>query len=131
MALLKKADILAASDLTTEDVNVPEWGGTVRVKGMSGTGRDAFEESLFTGTGADRKQDLRNIRAKLVAATLIDENGERMFEDSEVSELGAKSAAALARCFEVAQRLNGMNPAAKVEAGNDSAKDPSADSTSA
>lgn len=131
MTLLSKAEILAAADLKTEDVTVEEWGGTVRIKGLSGTGRDAFEESLFTGSGANRKQDLRNIRARLVAATLVDENGARLFSDQEVAELGAKSAAALGRCFDAAQRLNGMSPAVQAELGNDSEPAPSGDSTSA
>jgi hypothetical protein len=32
MTLLSKTAILCANDLQTEDVDVPEWGGAVRVR---------------------------------------------------------------------------------------------------
>ena len=35
MALLTRDEILAADDIKTEDVEVPEWGGDVRVSVMS------------------------------------------------------------------------------------------------
>ena len=42
MSLLSKEAILAAQDLPSEDVEVPEWGGTVRVRGLDGKGRDEY-----------------------------------------------------------------------------------------
>ena len=92
MGILTKAQILEARDLEDETVEVPEWGGSVKIRSMSGADRDKFEASL---TGTAGKRDLTNIRARLVALTLVDETGELMFEMSEVSALGAKSAAAL------------------------------------
>ncbi|MFE3382837.1 hypothetical protein [Streptomyces anulatus] len=50
---LSAEQILDADDLAIEDVPVPEWGGTVRVKGMSGTERDRFEAGFV---GNDMKQ---------------------------------------------------------------------------
>ncbi len=47
MGLLTKDDILGADDLATEDVEVPEWGGCVRVRALTGTERDAFEAAMF------------------------------------------------------------------------------------
>ena len=41
MTLLSKSAILCANDLQTEDVDVPEWGGTVRVRSFTGRERDA------------------------------------------------------------------------------------------
>ena len=114
MGLLSKQDILNARDLSTEDICVPEWGGTVRVRSLTGKERDAFEASLMSGEGKKRKVDLANIRAKLVAMCIVDEAGAREFDDVEVAALGAKSAAALDRVFSVCQRLNGLS-AADVE----------------
>ena len=42
MTYLSRDAILQREDIKTEDVEVPEWGGTVRVRGMSGVQRDAF-----------------------------------------------------------------------------------------
>jgi hypothetical protein len=103
MNILSKDAILAADDLPRETVNVPEWGGEVLVRTMSGTDRDAFEASLIEKDGR-----MENVRARLVALTLCDAQGDRLFDDSQIVALGRKSARALDRVFSVAQRLNGI-----------------------
>jgi len=128
--LLTRAQIVGAHDLKTEDVDVPEWGGTVRIAGMTGAERDTFEESLFTGEGVNRKQNLTNLRARLVAITLVDDAGVRLFSSADIATLSAKSAAALTRCFEAAQRLNGMGAKEAEEMGNVLPVAPSDGSTS-
>ena len=41
MAYLDKAAILTADDLGRREVAVPEWGGTVLIRGLTGAERDA------------------------------------------------------------------------------------------
>ena len=130
MTLLTKAGILAANDLKTEDVDVPEWGGAVRVRSFTGRERDAFEAAMVRGDGKERKVDLTNMRARLVGLTVIDEAGQRLFTDEEVDLLGAKSGAALDRVFAVAQKLNGLSGADVEELTKNSSGGPSAASTS-
>lgn len=108
--LLTRDAILQAQDLPTEDVEVPEWGGTVRVRALTGAERDAFEQSVVEMRGKSTRMNLKNIRAKLVALTVVDEDGKRVFSDEDAELLGRKSAAALNRVFEVAQRLSGLRP---------------------
>ncbi len=131
MSLLSKTAILAANDLKSEDIEVPEWGGAVRVRSFTGRERDAFESSMVRGDGRDRKVDLTNMRARLVGLTVIDETGQRLFTDEEVDLLGAKSGAALDRVFAVAQKLNGLSGADVEELSKNSSGVPSAVSTSA
>lgn len=122
MGVLTREAILATEDLKIEQISVPEWGGDVRVRTLTGTERDAFEESLFEGHGKDRKQDLRNLRARLVGLTVVDENGHPIFSAGDVDRLGEKSAAALDRIFTVAQRLSGLSARdLEVLAGNSGA----------
>jgi hypothetical protein len=102
---LTRDAILAVPDLQTEVVDVLEWGGSVIVGTMTGAVRDAWERSLVDAKG---KVNMENIRARLVACTVLDENGVRMFSDTDIAALGNKSAAALDRCAKVAQRLNGL-----------------------
>lgn len=113
MAILSKSEILAAVDLPTETVDVPEWGGEVLVRGLTAAERDAFEQSVVTlngsGKAASTKMNLSNIRAKLCSLTIVDEDGERLFSDAEVDVLGRKSAQALQRVFDAAQRLSGLS----------------------
>ena len=131
MSLLSKTAILAAQDLQTEDVEIPEWGGAVRVRSFTGRERDAFEASMVRGDGRDRRVDLTNMRARLVGLTVIDESGQRLFTDEEADLLGAKSGAALDRVFAVAQKLNGLSGADVEELSKNSSGVPSAVSTSA
>lgn len=108
MALLTHDQILGADDRRHEDTPVPEWGGTVRVRGLTGKERDAFEASLVDKkTGQTSK--LANARARMLVMTLVDDDGNRLFSMEDVSALGAKSAAALERVFAVARRLSGMS----------------------
>lgn len=126
--LLSKDQILQAQDTPYEDVNVPEWGGAVRIGTMTGEGRDRYEQSIF-----DMKKKgvtLDNIRAKLIAASAIDESGNLMFSEEDIQALGKKSAKALDRLFAVAQRLNGVTDADVEELAKNSEGDRKGGSTS-
>lgn len=130
MGLLSRDAILAADDLPTRDVEVPEWGGTVRVKTLTGEERDAFEAAIVRRNGRNVTQNLANIRARLVANTLVDEQGRRLFKFSDIEALGRKSALALDRVFTAASELSGLNPEDIDELAKNSASDQSDDSTS-
>lgn len=131
MALLTRDAILQAQDLPTEQVHVPEWGGDVLVRALTGAERDRFEQSIVEQRGKNTRMNLQNIRAKLVALTVVDEQGNRIFKDEDVKWLGNKSAAALDRIFEVAQRLSGLRDEDVEELAKNSESDLSDDSTSA
>lgn len=103
--MLTREQILTADDRPSEIVQVPEWGGEVKVTTMSGTQRDAFERSL----NDNGKVDTSNARAKFAAAVLVDEPGNALFSADDISALGAKSAAALDRVMAAAQRLNKLS----------------------
>ena len=109
MALLTREEILQADDLPVEDVDVPEWGGTVRVRTLSGAERDRFEGSITEQRGKKIKVKADNIRAKLVALSVVNEKGQPVFDEGDVRQLGKKSAKALDRVFDVAQRLSGIS----------------------
>lgn len=108
MALLAKDAVLAAQDIRFEAVAVPEWGGEVRVRSMTGADRDAWEQWLLDSRAADKGARLANLRARMVAISVVDEAGQRVFADGDIEALGAKSAAALDRIFAVAQKLNAI-----------------------
>ena len=124
MGYLTKDDILGAADISTTTVEVPEWGGSVLVRPLTGEERDAFEESMLSGQGKNRKVTLANVRAKLVARCVVDESGDRLFSDGDIARLGKKSAAALNRVYEAASKASGLSEADVEElAGNSSSTD--------
>lgn len=128
MGLLNRDDILGADDLKTKDVEVPEWGGSVRVRQMTGNERDELEASIQAG---GEKPDLKGFRARLVAASAIDEAGQLMFTKADVEKLGEKSAAALDRVADAASSLSAMSAEDIKELTENFDDDPSGDSTSA
>ena len=131
MSLLSRDAILGADDRRTEDVEVPEWGGTVRVRGLTGTERDAYEASIVSLRGDGSQHfTLQNARARLVALCACDEAGERIFTDKDVKELGLKSAVALERVFDAARRVSGLSDDAVEKMAEDFGDAPSAASTS-
>ena len=105
--MLDRNSILQMDDLPKEKVSVPEWGnGDLWVKTLTGSERDSFEQSMVQ---KKNKPNLNNVRARFAVLTICDDKGERLFSDNDAEALGKKSAAALDRVFEVAQRLNGFS----------------------
>ena len=115
MTILSRDQILNADDLKRDKVLVPEWGDDesyLFVRTMTGAERDAFELSLLKqGKGKKQEVNRENFRARLVAATAVDESGDPIFQAADVAELGKKSSLALQRVFNVSARLNGFTDA--------------------
>ncbi len=129
MTTLTKEQILAVDDRKTETVSVPEWGGDVIVTVMTGTERDAFEQSVVDSRGSNITTNLANIRAKLCARCIVDDNRKRLFTDADIVALGEKSSVALDRIFGVAQRINGLTADEVEQLAKNSDSDQSGSST--
>jgi hypothetical protein len=100
-----KDTIRAASDLPRESLHIPEWNVSLFVKTMTGTERDAWEESFAKG----RKVSLDKVRARLAVAVCCDENGQAIFSPDDVDWLSEKSCSALQRIFAKASKLNALS----------------------
>jgi hypothetical protein len=121
---LSKAKILAAKDVKlSEAIPVPEWGGDVYVRTISGTERDKFEEAYS-------EQKMKAFRVRFLVLTLADESGERLFGDADIDALGGKSSVVINRLFDKAWQHNAFTDAAVEALGNDSPTAPSEGSTS-
>lgn len=108
--MLTRDAILNVSDKRVQKVAVPEWGGDVCVRVLSGAERDRFEYSLQPDKFG-RKPGMESFRARFAALVLCDEQGERLFKDQDIPALAAKSAPALDRVVEAALTLNAMTGA--------------------
>lgn len=128
-SLLGRDQILAIDDIAYRVVAVPEWGGRVRVKAMQSHERDAFEASLQSGVGRQKKPSLANFRAKLAAKVMVDGEGRPLFGTEDVIRLGQKSAAALARVCKVAMELSGIGDDEVDDMVGNSEGEPSASSS--
>jgi hypothetical protein len=110
MALLGRNQILDAKDLKTEDIPVPEWGGEVRIRMLTGEERDQFEASMVElKKDGTTKANRENVRARLLVLCIVNEQGEQMFNRADIKLLGRKSAKALERVINAANELNGIS----------------------
>jgi len=107
--LLTRDEILAVDDRKIEEVDVPEWGGKVGVVGLTGTERDELSGSLIDAKGQVNARRAINLQTRLPALCMVNEQGARLFTEADVARLGQKSAAALKRVFDAAQRLSGLS----------------------
>lgn len=109
MALLSRTAILEADDRKYETVACPEWSGDVRLRSITGTQRDAYEQSLMQSSGSDRRMNLRNARVKLIVLCAVDEDGRQLFSTDDLAQLGRKNAAPIDRLFDACRKLSGMS----------------------
>ena len=93
MASDLRSRILGSNDIKIEKIAIPEWGGDYCVKIISGTDRDAFEETYA-------EQKMKAFRVRFLVLCLCDEKGDRIFKDEDAAELGKKSSVVINRVFE-------------------------------
>jgi hypothetical protein len=102
--MLTRQDIIDCKDIKSEVVKVPEWNGEVNVWGLTLAEKDSWTDIIIS----DGKANMKGATALLCALCMRDENGERLFSSDDIDALDAKSASALDRVFQVAQRLSGI-----------------------
>lgn len=102
-------DILGALDLPIEEIQVSEWADRwYRVRGLTGDERDRYEQSLVRMKNGNAVPYFAGARARLVALSVVDENGRRLFSEDDIKALGRIAAGGLQRVYEVARRLSGL-----------------------
>lgn len=113
VTLLDREAILGAKDTYSEVVQVEGMGaGHVCIRAMTGAERDDFRAAI---EGAETSL-VGKFEAPLLALTLVDEEGKRLFTIDDVEVLRAKSATVLDRLAQIALRVNGMSDGAQEEA---------------
>ena len=111
MTLLSLDQIIGKDDRAHKDVDVPEWGGTVRLQTMSSADRDAYEMEAYRANKDGKASAFENVRARLVSLCWVDEKGELVCSRKDVAALGKKSAKVLNRLWDICRDLNGLSQA--------------------
>lgn len=107
--------ILNATDIATEQVTVPEWGGAqIEVRGMTGAERATFLAECFDTTTGKPRFD-RMYPEILIACAHDPATGEKVFTAADRDALNGKAAAATERVASVAMRLSGLDEATVKE----------------
>lgn len=104
--------IFEKDDIESELVEVPHWGVSVTVRGLTGKARARLLKQATTvseETGED-VVDLEKLYPELVIRTAFDpETGEQIFEDSDADALMAKSGSAIDLLAQAAMKLSGLS----------------------
>lgn len=115
---LSRQQILDSQDLKTVDIDVPEWGGNVRIRMFSGKERDEFLVKMQDGT----RERVAGTSALLVMLSVIDDDGNRLFKEADLTTINGKSGAVLGRIAAEVMVLNQMGQQGAEEAEKNSEK---------
>lgn len=99
-----REQILAAEDLPTATVELPEWLTTLTVRTLT-VGERADLEMLTAGLPA------KDIMAHWVAAATYDQDGGKVFDANDVPRLLGKASAPMLSLFGALARLNRIGKA--------------------
>jgi len=128
---LSKEQILSSNDLKTIEVEVPEWGGTVLLKELSGAERDEFETMCYNESkGGKIEINPVGLKAKILVSCAVDEEGNRLFTLDDVEALNKKNGAAINKLYEEAQKVTKLTDVNLEELAKNLKSDLSVDSGS-
>ena len=129
MAASLRDKILAAQDIPSEPVNIPEWGVDVVVRGMSAGERITLMQNAFDQT--TQQVNMSIVYPDVVVACTFDpDSSEPVFTDADKPLILSKSSAAVERLANVRLRLSGIGKDEQDAAGKDSSKSQNEDSPS-
>lgn len=133
MAILTRAQILNAP-LPHREVDIPEWGGAVRIQQMTVDARVRYLEALWLNNEAihewsknelldDKDKSKKRLvkpakvdeAALAIAICLVDHAGERMFADHELDQLNKLSFVSIRNLFAAVIDLNDFNKSTPVQ----------------
>ena len=108
MAFLTKSAILSADDFKYATVPCPEWGGDIRVRGLT-----AAEQAKIARMVNESRTD--DIAVVMTIMACVDEDGERIFDSSDKELLKARSYAVMDRIAKKILELTGSGDADSIE----------------
>ncbi len=110
--------ILAANDIATRTLHVPEWDVDLEIRTLSALERTRMIKACTDLAG---NVDLEKMYPLLIIASAHDpESGAKVFDHSDMTLLGDKSASAVEKVAKVAMEMSGMNAEAIDAEGKDS-----------
>lgn len=104
--VLSAAAILAANDREVRDVDVPEWGGSIRLRAWSAADMTAYE----TMVPEDSTGGVDDLAAALVLSA-IGEDGQPLFTPDDIPALVQKSGPVLLRVGKTVLEMNKLGGA--------------------
>lgn len=114
MSYLSLDQIAKATDVPVVDLEMPEWGGVIKVKGMNAAER--LELAALVGGDADK----RGAIATIARFALLHGVVEPAISEDDIDMLLSKSSKAIERIVENFNKLSGTSEEAVLEARGNS-----------
>lgn len=111
MAVLDRSAILKAAGglkRKTVEVQIAELGGAVRLQELTGAEMSEWQGKITAQRLENRKVQMKNRDAQLICLCLVDENGQRLFDDDEAAGIGEWGASVVKKLFDECAKLNGL-----------------------
>ena len=123
MDFLRKEDIVKPPQFEIKTLDIPELGGAIRIREMTGTERDQLEEYY---ANHEKGKSWRRYRALVVVLSIVDENNQRIFSDEDIDQVNATVPwRVLDRIQDAVFELNNLKAAAAEKAVGDAEKNSS------
>jgi hypothetical protein len=110
--ILNRDDVLGSEDIEMIDVEVPEWGGYIRLKTLSAAQAISFIELS--------QEQRAVILPKMVVESAVNLDGSPVFKSGDEHLLKGKSLRAFIRLQSTILEMNGLGEKAVVQAKNGS-----------
>jgi hypothetical protein len=106
MPALNRQQILAARDISTRVIEVPEWGGEVRIRGLNGAERVKIAQRSMDANGQVSSENALDLMILIPALCLIDDDDRPMFTEDDVAALSEKNGDVLQRIMSAVLELS-------------------------
>jgi hypothetical protein len=101
--MLTKEEILSITDKAVKEIEVPEWGGTVFVRGMT------IEDTDYCKSMEDDPESLE----KMIIRFVCDDQGHALFTEDDIPLMKKKSYQSFQRIVKEFREFNGLDSAEK------------------
>lgn len=127
MALLNRNQILEAKDIKTKDIEVKEWGGTIRIKQLSAKEynditmnmvniRKMAAKQLSSKKNADENLEdaineiaIKNQKILLLIKSIVDENMKPLFSEADMELLYQKNTNVIDKIIAEIEEFNAVS----------------------
>ena len=120
---LSRDDILNAA-IKTAEVDVPEWGGRVKVRELSAHEVTTLGIGMVTDDGKVDRSQVPDMMTQAVVLGAIDEDGKRLFTEQDVELLKGKSFDPIQRIAKAVLDMSGVSRSGQASDDGDGSPNP-------
>jgi hypothetical protein len=114
---LSRDVILGSSDIQVEELEVPEWGGSVLVRELTTAEVENFSIRTSNAQGQLDITRMSGLRAEVVSWALVDEEGNQLLHKKDAEALQKKSHQVIDRIFNEVLVMSGLKEPEQDEEG--------------